>query len=211
MWVESTFSFLEGDANVRCSATVSSMDFITSIFSGFGLSASAGLNAYIPMMVVGLLNRFTSLIDLDEPYALLSNTWVLSTIGGLIVIEAFADNVPAINHLNDAIQTFIRPVAGAIMFAASASEVGSINQVLALIAGLFVAGTVHATKSVVVRPAVNVATAGVGNTPVSIAEDVFAVGVSVLAVVLPLAVGLVLIGAVIMFLRWRRSRAVSAV
>lgn len=185
------------------------MDFITSIFSGFGLSASAGLNAYIPLMVVGLLNRFTSLISLDEPYSLLSNTWVLSTIGVLIVVETLADNVPAVNHVNDAIQTFIRPVAGAIMFAASASEVGSINQVLALIAGLFVAGTVHATKAVVVRPAINVATAGIGNTPASVSEDVFAIGVSVLAVVLPLAVGIVLVVTVLMFLRWRRGRSTS--
>ena len=79
--------------------------------------------------MVGLLNRFTSLIDLGEPYNLLSNTWVLGTIGVLIVIETPADNVPAINHVNDLIQTFIRPVAGAIMFAASASDVESINPI----------------------------------------------------------------------------------
>jgi len=187
------------------------MDFITTILSGLGLSASAGLNAYIPMMVVGLLNRYTSLIELDEPYSLLSNSWVLGTVAILIVVETLADNIPAVNHLNDAIQTFIRPAAGAVMFAATASEVGSVNQVLALIAGLLVAGSVHATKAVVVRPAVNVATAGLGNTPASVSEDVFAVAVSVLAVVLPIAVGVVLIGVLFLYFRWRSRRRASTV
>lgn len=185
------------------------MDFITTILSGLGLSASAGLNAYIPIMVVGLLNRFTSLIELGEPYSLLSNSWVLATVAILIVVETLADNIPAVNHVNDAIQTLIRPVAGAIMFAASASEVGSVNQVLALIAGLLVAGGVHATKAVVVRPAINIATAGVGNTPASVSEDVFAVAVSVLAVVLPIAVGVVFIGVLFLFFRWRSRRRTS--
>ena len=191
------------------STTFYVMDFITTILSGLGLSASAGLNAYIPIMVVGLLNRFTSLIELGEPYSLLSNSWVLATVAILIVVETLADNIPAVNHVNDAIQTLIRPVAGAIMFAASASEVGSVNQVLALIAGLLVAGGVHATKAVVVRPAINIATAGVGNTPASVSEDVFAVAVSVLAVVLPIAVGVVFIGVLFLFFRWRSRRRTS--
>lgn len=50
------------------------MDFLT----GTGLAASAGLNAYVPLLAVGLLDRFTSVVDLGPGYAWLSNGWVLA-------------------------------------------------------------------------------------------------------------------------------------
>ena len=43
------------------------MDLLLSIFSAFGLSASAGLNAYIPLLVVALIARFSDLIQLNQP------------------------------------------------------------------------------------------------------------------------------------------------
>lgn len=173
------------------------MELINGLLSAFGLSASAGLNAYIPLMVVGLLDRFTDLIDLSSPYDLISHPATLITLGALILIELLADNVPLVNHINDAIQTFIRPTAGAIAFAAATDGV-DVAPVLALIAGLLVAGGVHATKSLVVRPAVNVATAGAGNTPVSLTEDAVAYTMSITAVVLPILI-LVVGGAIAYF------------
>lgn len=188
------------------------MEWVSAIFSAFGLSASAGLNAYIPLLMVGLLNRFTNWLDLSDPYALLSNTWVLAVLGVLTLIEVLADNIPVVNHINDAIQTFVRPVAGAIVAAAS-SDAASVNPVLAVVAGLLVAGSVHATKSVVVRPAVNVSTAGLGNTPVSVTEDVLAASVSFLAVLIPIVIGILLIvvvaPAVIWWIRRRRRTQLS--
>jgi hypothetical protein len=91
------------------------------------------------------------------------------------------------NHVNDAIQTFVRPAAGAIAFAASANVITDVSPVLALAAGLLVAGGVHAVKSVAVRPAVTATTAGAGNVPVSIAEDLVAAVTSILAIVVPVA------------------------
>lgn len=163
------------------------MELANGLLSALGLSASAGLNAYIPLLVVGLLNRFTDLVDLASPYDLLSHAATLAVLGLLIVIELFADNVPLVNHVNDAIQTFIRPTAGAIAFAA-ATDAAEVAPILALVAGLVVAGGVHATKAVVVRPAVNAATGGVGNTPVSLAEDAVAYTMSVTAVALPVLI-----------------------
>ena len=104
----------------------------------------------------------------------------------LVIIEVVADKVPVVDHVNDAIQTFIRPTAGAILFAASAKSITAVHPVLSLICGLLVAGSVHAAKSVVARPVVGVATAGVGTPVVSTLEDVFAAVVSVLAVVVPI-------------------------
>jgi hypothetical protein len=176
------------------------------IFSAFGLSASAGLNAYIPLLVVALLARFTNLITLQPPWNTLESWWVIAVLVILSVVEFFADKFPAVNHVNDLIQTGIRPVAGAILFASSASVITDIHPVLAMVMGLLVAGTVHAVKSLAVRPMVTATTAGAANVPVSIAEDVTSTILSIVAVVLPvlIAVLLVMIGAYFILLIWRR-------
>ncbi|MFN3309763.1 MAG: DUF4126 domain-containing protein, partial [Anaerolineales bacterium] len=116
------------------------MDALSGILSAFGLSASAGLNAYIPLLVVALLGRFTNLIELSPPWDTLTNGWIIGLLIVLIAIEFFADKVPAVNHVNDLIQTFVRPTAGAILFAASARAITDIHPLLALSCGLIVAG-----------------------------------------------------------------------
>ena len=175
------------------------------IFSAFGLSASAGLNAYIPLLVVGLLGRYTNLLTLKSPWDTLTNEWVLLVLAVLLLIEILADKIPAVNHLNDGIQTFIRPVAGAILFAASAHVVTDLHPVLAMIAGVLVAGGVHAVKSLAVRPAVTVTTAGVGNIVVSTLEDIAAVVMSVLSIIIPVLFAVILF-LVILWLSWKLLR-----
>jgi len=182
------------------------MELLTGIFTAFGLSASAGLNAYIPLLVVGLLARYTNLLNLNQPWDTLSNPWIILMLCGLVIIEMLADKVPAVNHINDLIQTLIRPAAGAIAFAASANVVTNVSPVLALAAGLLVAGTVHITKSGVVRPAITATTGGAGNVPVSIAEDVTSTVLSIIAVVIPILIGtlLVVIASFIIWRIWKR-------
>ncbi len=176
------------------------------IFSAFGLSASAGLNAYIPLLVVALLARFTNLITLSPPWNTLENGWVIAILVLLSLVEFFADKFPAINHANDLVQTAIRPVAGAILFASSAHIITDIHPVLAMVMGLLVAGAVHTVKSVAVRPAVTATTAGAANVPVSIAEDITSTVLSIVAIILPvlIAVMLVMLGALFVWLIWRR-------
>ena len=109
------------------------------------------------------------------------------------------DKIPAIDHINDfVVQTFVRPAAGAIVFAASTNVVTDINPVLALALGLLMAGSVHAVKSVAVRPAVSAATAGVGDVPVSFAEDVTSTTLSVMSIVVPVVVMIL----VVLFFTW---------
>ncbi len=179
------------------------------IFSAFGLSASAGLNAYIPLLVVALLARFTNLIKLSTPWDTLSSWWIIALLLVLSLLEFFADKIPVVNHVNDAIQTFIRPVAGAILFAASAHVITDMHPVLSLAAGLLVAGSVHAVKALAVRPAITAATAGAGNVPVSVAEDAIATIISIVSVVVPvlLTVIIVLICAWFILKIWRRTSA----
>ena len=184
------------------------MDWFSGIFAGFGLSASAGLNAYIPLLIVALLGRFTDLIKLKSPWDTLTNEWIIILLIGLSVIEFFADKVPLVNHVNDLIQSFVRPVAGAILFAASARVISDIHPVLALAAGLLIAGGVHAAKAGALRPAVTTTTGGLGNVAVSTLEDITATGLSLLSVLLPILVGIILLPilAIIAWIAIRRSR-----
>jgi hypothetical protein len=178
------------------------MEMLLGIFSAFGLSASAGLNAYIPLFIVGLLAHYTDLIELQKPWDTLSSPWILILLGVLLIIEMLADKIPAVNHINDAIQTFVRPAAGAIAFAASASVITDMSPVLALACGLLVAGGVHATKALAVRPAVTATTGGAGNVPVSILEDIVSTVVSVLSILLPVIVGTLLVVALALLIWW---------
>ncbi len=175
------------------------MDILFNIFSAFGLSASAGLNAYIPLLTVAVLAKFTNLITLTSPWDTLTSWWVIGVLILLSIVEFFADKIPAVNHVNDAIQSLVRPAAGAIVFAAGSSNIAHVNPVVALIAGLLVAGGVHAVKSLVVRPAVTATTAGIGNIPVSIAEDATSTVVSFLSIVLPVIIvcGFILVTTII--------------
>jgi hypothetical protein len=118
------------------------------------------------------------------------------------------DKIPAADTINDVINTLIRPVAGAILFAANSGVVGELHPALALICGLVVAGGVHAVKATA-RPAVTATTAGTGNWLVSIAEDVVSFVTSVLAILVPIVL-VFLIVLFILFLAWwwskRRAR-----
>ena len=166
---------------------------VLNVFTAFGLSASAGLNAYIPLLVISLLAKFTNLIKLQAPWDTLTSWWIIGILVFLSAIEFFADKIPAVNHINDVIQTFVRPAAGAIAFAASAKVLTDIHPILSLGAGLFIAGGIHAVKAIAVRPAVTATTAGVGNTPVSILEDVVSTILSIVAVILPVLIACIFI------------------
>lgn len=175
------------------------MDIITAlggIGAAFGLSASAGLNAYIPLLIVAVAARMEWL-SLGEPYSLLASWPVLAVLVVLLAVEMLVDKVPAVDTVNDVIQTFIRPAAGAVMFASNADVITDINPALAAVAGILLAGSVHTTKAVA-RPMVTGATVGTGNWAVSIFEDIVAFITSILALFLPIFVGV----AVLVVLIW---------
>ena len=183
------------------------IEALTNISAAFGLSTSAGLNAYIPLLIVALTARFTELIKLQEPYDLLTSWWVIGLLVVLLVIEMLVDKIPAVDTANDLIQTFVRPAAGALLFAANAEVINDIHPALALSAGLIMAGGVHAAKGVA-RPMVTASTAGAGNWFVSLVEDIIAFFVSILSLLLPILMAAVILVMVVLFGRWyvRRRR-----
>jgi hypothetical protein len=184
------------------------MDVFSSIIAGFGLSAPAGLNAWIPMLVASLSAKI-GWLKLNAPFDMLGETWVLVVLLGLVTIELFVDKIPAVDTLNDIIYTFIRPVAGGILFAAQAGAIGGLDPTVGFILGLVSAGAVHAVKATG-RPLVTTFTGGIFNPIVSMVEDIIAALTAVLALVVPILAALimlVLLGvAGWMVIRWRERR-----
>lgn len=175
------------------------------ILSAFGLASAAGLNAYLPLLIVGLFARFTDLITLSSPWNTLENPWVLGVLGVLLVVEMTVDKLPVADSVNDAIQTFVRPAAGAVLFAASSSAVSDIHPVLAMVLGIVAAGGIHAVKATA-RPVITATTGGLGNPVISVVEDVISATVTIMAVVLPILAALLIVVLLIVIWRWRRDR-----
>ncbi|HHB90755.1 MAG TPA: DUF4126 domain-containing protein [Anaerolineae bacterium] len=178
------------------------------LLSAFGLSSAAGLNAYLPLLIVGLLARFTDFITLNKPWDLLENPWILGLLAILLVIEMTADKIPAVDTINDAIQSFIRPTAGAILFASSSNIISDMSPILALAVGLLAAGGMHAVKATA-RPVVTTTTAGVGNPVVSFIEDIIAALMTLIAILLPAIAAFIVLVVGFFIGRWfwrRRAR-----
>ena len=175
------------------------------VLSAFGLSAATGLNAYLPLLIVGLLARFTDWITLKAPWNTLENTWVLLVLAVLLAIEMAVDKIPGIDTVNDAIQTLIRPAAGAILFAAGSNVISEMSPVAAMICGVVVAGGVHAAKATA-RPMVTASTAGIGNPAVSVVEDVISGVSAFVAIVLPVLAAIFIATLLGFYIWWRVRR-----
>jgi mannitol-specific phosphotransferase system IIBC component len=162
--------------------------------TGLGLSTAAGLNAYIPLMVVGVVANVTDAVRLPQGYEWLSNGWVLAIIGVLLFAEFVLDKVPVVDHVNDIIQTAVRPAAGGVVFSATAAAAELDNSTwmtehpaVGWVLGIVTALIVHVIKSSV-RPVVNASTAGVGAPVVSTVEDASSLSMSLIAIFLPVLV-----------------------
>lgn len=160
------------------------MDPFSHLLSAFGLSSAAGLNAYIPLLLVGVLGRF-GYVTLEGPYAQLAGTPVLAVLSVLALVDFVADKIPAVDHIVHVVGALVHPVAGAIVFASQNSLINDVHPAVALAAGFVLAGGFHATRAAV-RPVATATTAGVGNPVISFAEDVISFLLSLLALLAPL-------------------------
>lgn len=175
--------------------------------TGMGLSAAAGFNAYIPFLIVALTARFTDVITLPSSWAWIESPWAIGIAALLAVAEFFLDKIPAIDTLNDTIQTFVRPAMGGLIFAATqaASALDEStwmqqNPWVGIVLGIVVSGLVHSGK-MAARPVLNAGTGGVAAPVVSTVEDTLAVTFSLIAIFLPVLVVVLLAG-----LAWMLSR-----
>jgi hypothetical protein len=192
------------------------------LMTGFGLATAAGLNAYIPMLLMGLLARFTSLVSLPHGWTWLENGWVMGIVAVLLAVEIVADKIPALDSINDTVQTFVRPTSGGIVFGSGTAaqtaavsdpaEFARTGQWVPVAIGVVTALVVHLTKTAV-RPAANAATAGIAAPVLSTIEDFTSVSLSFIAILIPALVLVVMIAlawSAFWLLRRRRRRKPAA-
>lgn len=164
------------------------MDWISGLLSALGLAGSAGLNAWIPLFIVGVADRFLppGWFHLPERVAFMHSTWFLVLTGVLLLVELVADKIPVVDHINDTVQAFIRPVAGAVLFLAGTGAL-HLHPAVPIVLGLITAGAVHTAKAGF-RPMVTLGTGGLGNPVVSLVEDVIAFVATLIALLAPLLI-----------------------
>jgi hypothetical protein len=177
---------------------------VGSVLAAFGLSGAAGLNAWIPLLAAGLLDRAGSL-ELADGCDWLASTPGLVALGVLFALDFVGDKVPAVDHLLHAVGTVVHPASGAVLFAGAADMPTDIPSLVLLALGASVAGSLHATRATI-RPASTTLTAGAGNPVLSLGEDLGSATLSVLAVLAPVLGLLALIAVAVCVVWWRQIR-----
>ena len=167
------------------------MNPIETLGLALGAGFSSGLNLYATVATLGLLQRF-GILQLPQSLQVLSHPWVLAIAIALYVIEFFADKIPYFDTIWDAIHTFIRPPAAALLaFAAAGGAPTEWRWGAALLAG-GVALTSHGTKASA-RAAVNTSPEPFSNWALSFGEDVLAVWLTWMAMAHPLATTVIVV------------------
>lgn len=186
---------------------------------GSSLAASAGLNAWMPLFLLGLADRFLPAVDLPTGWSWISSDISLWVLGVLLVLEIVADKVPALDSINDVIQSALRPASGGIVFGAGASAQTlavddpaaffSNNAWVPVATGVAIALGVHVVKASG-RVAANAVTGGLAAPVLSTAEDGASFVLAALAILVPVLSVIFLIGlivaAVVLLRRLRRRR-----
>jgi hypothetical protein len=173
------------------------MNLIQILGLAVGSAWTSGINLYATVAVLGLLQHY-GLARLPGSLQALDNWWIIGVALGLYVVEFFADKIPYVDTVWDAVHTFIRVPAGAALAAAATSDVNPVVQIIALLVGGGLALSTHGTKATV-RAAANVSPEPVSNWVLSLVEDVIAVGAVVLSVLHPIVIIFVVAAFLVLF------------
>ncbi|KDA06296.1 membrane protein [Microbacterium sp. CH12i] len=185
---------------------------------GSSLAASAGLNAWMPLFLLGLADRFLPAVSLPAGWSWISSDIALWILGVLLLLEIIADKIPALDSINDVVQSVLRPAAGGIVFGAGSSSQTvavddptsffSENTWVPIVTGIVIALIVHVVKASA-RVAANTVTGGLAAPVLSTAEDGASFLLAALAIIVPVLAGLLLLGlivAVVILFRRHRQR-----
>lgn len=198
-----------------------------------GLGFASGINAYFPLLSFAVSARWLHLYKVNPTFAFITSNWCIIALVVLTILDFVADKIPIVDHTWDATHTFIRPLAGALVAAASSNRMtipigtGSISShllsavsaatgdihitgagilVLALLGGILAAMS-HTTKATT-RLASTITTAGFFNVILSIGEDILVCIVVLLSLFVP-AIMLILLVLFFFFFGPRIFRAWS--
>src|SRR5712664_1456520 len=170
------------------------MNLIETLGLALGAGFSSGLNLYATVATLGLLQRY-GVLQLPPALQVLSHPWVLGIAIALYLVEFLADKIPYFDTIWDAVHTFIRPPAAALLaYAAAGAAPAEWRWGAALLAG-GVALTSHGTKASA-RAAVNTSPEPFSNWILSLGEDVLAVWLSWMAATHPVATTIIVVALV---------------
>jgi uncharacterized membrane protein len=176
---------------------------------GFAMGSAwlSGINLYATVVTLGLLQHF-HLVRLPGDLDYLQHWWIIILAGCLYLIEFVADKIPAVDSVWDAIHTFIRVPAGAVLAASAFAHFDPSVRLIALLAGGGVALGSHGAKAAT-RLAANTSPEPFSNVALSFMEDVIAVGASFLMAFHPVAI-LVVVAIFLIFAVWLGRRITRA-
>ncbi len=194
------------------------MDIATTYGLTYGLALASGVNAYFPLLAFAIAARWFHLYKVNPSFSFITQTWFMVALAILAVADLLADKIPVIDHIWDAIHTFIRPVAGAFVAAASDNHIHvlpntpymgthimtmginlSLTLVVVMLTGGVLALMTHVTKAST-RLASTATTAGLLNIVLSIVEDIGVVIATLLSLFAPVVMFVVVILFVLIFL-----------
>lgn len=184
------------------------MNPLATLGLGMGSAWLSGFNLYATVATLGLLARF-HLVTLPGDLDSLSQWWVIAVAVGLYLIEFLADKIPLVDSVWDAIHTFIRVPAGAILAASAFAHFNPAVRIAAMLAGGSLALSSHATKAGI-RMTANTSPEPVSNFVLSTAEDIFTIGLAALAAFHPVVI-LAIVGVFLVLLIWLAPKAVRAI
>ena len=184
------------------------MNPLATLGLGMGSAWLSGFNLYATIVTLGLLSRF-HLVQLPGELNVVSRGWVIATAAILYLVEFLADKIPVVDSVWDAIHTFIRVPAGAVLAASAFADFSPTVRVAALLAGGTLALSSHGTKASV-RMTANAIPEPFSNIFLSILEDVFTIVLAALAAFHPIVVlGIILV--FILVLTWYAPKVLRAI
>jgi hypothetical protein len=178
---------------------------------GLGLSASTGLNTFLPLLLLSAAAKFhIAGIELGARFDWLTTDTAIIVLIVASVVEIIGDKVPAVDHLLDSVGTFIRPLAATIATASVLSG-ADVNPTVAAVIGLMIGAPTslgfHTLKAGT-RIASSATTMGCANPILSLIEDVISFGLSMLAIFAPVVVPFAI--ALLVWVLWKVAKKIRS-
>jgi Domain of unknown function (DUF4126) len=179
------------------------VDILTTLGRTMGFSFAAGINLYATVAILGLASRF-DWVALPPQFKVFDNDIVIGAALVMYLVEFFADKIPWVDSVWDAVHTVVRPVGGALIAVATLGHASPTVEGLVALLGGTLAASSHFSKAGT-RAVANASPEPFSNWILSITEDVFVVSLGMLALKFPIAAaGVVVVGVVLiaLFAAW---------
>jgi hypothetical protein len=184
------------------------VEWITTLGTAAGSAWLSGINLYATVLTLGALQRL-HLVKLPGGLDMLGEWWVIGLAAALYAIEFVADKIPAVDSAWDAIHTFIRVPAGAILAASAFAEFDPAVKMAAMILGGGIALGSHGAKAAT-RLAANTSPEPVSNITLSLAEDAVAFGSAILMAFFPVVM-LFIVATFLIVMIWLTPKIIRAI